>query len=232
MGAVQRYIDIEREDRLKPGRLTRFTASDGLPALTDAQTLKLRLLSLMSIASERSSTANLSYTSLCTRLDLQSTIDLEHLVTEAIYSNLVTGTLNPANQTVVITSVAPLRDLAPGSIGSMIGELEAWSTRCDGVLGDLEAEIAKVRSEAKKRHAREAKTDKQVKTVMDAAEKNAGGGGGNAGGRALRGGQKQTSTEADDDAMEIDDGMAGGKGKKGGGFGGFVGKLGGGSRGR
>lgn len=181
----------------------------------------------MTIASERSSASNLSYTSLCTRLGLQSTIDLEHLVTEAIYSNLITATLNPANQTVVVTSVAPLRDIAPGSIGIMMAELEAWSARCDGVLGDLEAEIARVRTEAKKRHAREMKTDKQVKAVMDAAEKNPGGGGG--GGRNTRGGKKQSYTEVDEDEMEID----GGKGKKGsgGGMGGFLRGMGGGSRG-
>lgn len=185
----------------------------------------------MTIASERTSTtdSNLSYASLCTRLDLSSTIDLEHLVTEAIYSNLLTATLNPANQTVVVTSVAPLRDLSPGSIGSMINELEAWSARCDGVLGDLEAEIAWVRAEAKKRAAREAKTERQVKSVMEAAEKNSGGGGGagfGAPGKALRGGQKSSFVEdEDEDAMEID----GGRGKKG--FAGLVGRMGGGSKG-
>lgn len=179
----------------------------------------------MSIASERASSSNLSYSSLCTRLDLPSAIDLEHLVTEAIYSDLITATLNPANQTVVITSVAPLRDLAPGSVSSMIAELEAWSARCDGVLVDLEAEIARVKTSAKKRQAREGKTEKQVKVVMEAAEKSAGGGGG---GRNTRGGQKQSYNENDDDAMDID----GGKGKKGGGFGGFPGKVGGGSKGR
>ena len=214
--------------RIKLERLTLSTASEGLPQLTDAQTLKLRLLSLMSIASERTSSSNLSYSSLCKRLDLQSTVDLEHLVTQAIYSNLITATLNPANQTVVITSVAPLRDIAPGSIGTMVSELEAWSARCDGVLLDLEAEIAKVRSEAKRRQAREAKTDKQVKAVMDAAEKAAGGGGGGRGPF-----KKQTYADADEDAMDIDGGQGGGKGKKGagGGFGGLMGRMGGGSKG-
>ena len=186
----------------------------------------------MSIASERTASPNLSYTSLCDRLDLPSTVDLEHLVTEAIYSNLITATLNPANQTVVITSVAPLRDLAPGSVNTMISELEAWSVRCDSVLGDLEAEIMRVKTEAKKRQARDAKTEKQVKAVMDAAEKGAGGGG--TGGRTLRGGQKPSYSEADEDAMEIDGGQAAGKGKKGagGGFGGLMGRMGGGGRGR
>ena len=104
----------------------------------------------------------------------------------------------------------------------MISELEAWSGRCDDVLKDLEAEIAKVRSEAARAKAMETKSEKQVKAVMDAAEKGPAIGG--SGGRALRGGKKPDYDD-DEDAMDID----GGKGTKG--FGGLMGRLGGSSRG-
>lgn len=211
--------------------------TEGLPELSDTQALKLRLLSLLSFASEKATSSNLSYSSLCTRLDLSSPIDLEHLVTQAIYSNLLTGTLNPASQTVVITSVSPLRDLAPGSITTMMAELQAWSTRCDGVLDDLEAEIARVKGEAQKRHAREQKAEKQVKAVMDAGEKKGGGGvlDASRSGHNTRGAVRKEQDDDDEDLMELDNGagVIGGGRKKtggGGGIGGLMGRFGGGGR--
>jgi COP9 signalosome complex subunit 7 len=163
---------------------------------------------------------------------LGSPIDLEHLVTQAIYSNLLTGILNPAAQTVVITSVSPLRDLAPGSIATMMSELEAWSSRCEGVLGDLEKEIARVKADAAKRSAAERKAERQVKAVTEAAEKSGGGGGAAKGGHNTRGGKKLGSNDDDDDdgdGMDVDGGLGRAKrgGHGGGGLGGLLGRFGG-----
>jgi COP9 signalosome complex subunit 7 len=111
---------------------------------------------------------------------------LEHLITQAIYENIITATLNPASQTVIITSVAPLRDLAPGSVQTMIHALSAWSQCCDTALTDLESEIHQVKMDAEKRTKREMRTERQIKEV-------------------LRTGQMMRSKEEDDeDAMEVD----------------------------
>ncbi|KAM0720624.1 hypothetical protein Q7P37_004761 [Cladosporium fusiforme] len=196
-------------------------SSTPLPALSDAQARKLRLLSLLTIASEKAQPAsastlhNLSYPSLCARLDLDSPLDLEQLVTSAIYDNLLTATLNPSAQTVVITSVAPLRDLAPGSVEQLLGELSAWSGRCDSVLADLQAEVSAIEAAAVKRAAREQVKEKQVKAAVDATDK---------GGANTRSGRQASKVDvADDlddgDAMEVDadvstNGGSGAAGKK------------------
>ncbi|KAK3670151.1 hypothetical protein LTR78_009998 [Recurvomyces mirabilis] len=216
-----------------------------LPPLFPAQKTKLRLLSLLSIAAQKH--PNLTYPSLCARLSLDSAIDLEHLVTQAIYNDLLSATLNPASQTVVITSVAPLRDLAPGSVGDMIAELGAWSGRCEAVLGELEAEVAKVKAEARRRNMGEARTERQVSGVNEeggAGKGASGGGGGNVlgdgrGGRMLRGsgggggrklGEGDEEEEDEGDAMDLDggNGVVGGRKRSGG----LMGKLGGGRTGR
>ena len=173
-------------------------------------------------------TTNLQYTTLCTRLGLSSTIDLEHLITQAIYSNLLTATLNPSSQTVLITSVSPLRDLAPGSVGVMISELDAWSLRCTGALADLDAEVAKVKENAAKRKIREERMERQVKAVMDADGKAGGGGNASGGGRHTRGKARKEEDDVDDE-MDVD-GMDTAGGKKSGGLGGFMGRLGRSSR--
>jgi COP9 signalosome complex subunit 7 len=204
-------------------------ASSTLPTLSDAQTRKLRLLSLLTIAAEKpsaSTVTNLSYSSLCARLDLEHTRDLEQLVTTAIYENLLTATLNPAAQTVVITSVAPLRDLAPGSVGQLLGELSAWSGRCDSVLADLQAEISRIEAEAMKRAAREQRKEKQIKAANETGEKSSGAAGGTRSGKQLGSSFKAEAQESadDDDAMELDS-SSGQNGRKKGAAGGgrFVG---------
>jgi COP9 signalosome complex subunit 7 len=213
------------------------TNSSSLPTLSDAQQRKLRLLSLLTIAAEKpTSTAqhssNLSYSSLSARLDLEHARDLEQLVTTAIYENLLTATLNPSLQTVVVTSVAPLRDLAPGSVGQLLGELSAWSGRCDGVLADLQAEISRIEAEAVKRAVREQRKEKQIKAANETGEKSSGGAaGGTRSGKQLGGKAEAQEEEADDDdAMELDSNSAP-NGKKKGGAGG-TGRFAGGKQSR
>ncbi|KAG8629777.1 hypothetical protein KVT40_001396 [Elsinoe batatas] len=111
--------------------------SSSLPPLSPQQTHKLRLLTLLSLAATTPSASSLTYPSLVSSLGLSSPADLEALVTDAIYADLLTATLDPANQLVIVSAVAPLRDLAPGSVGSMIQELEAWSRRCEDVLREI-----------------------------------------------------------------------------------------------
>ncbi|KAI7490146.1 hypothetical protein KC351_g796 [Hortaea werneckii] len=224
------------------GTWEEYSAAQGLPQLSDAQATKLKLLSLLTIASQRpaasSTESNLSYTTLCSRLDLQHPIDLEHLVTQAIYNDLITATLNPADQTVVITSVAPLRDIAPGSVASMMNELAAWSGRCDAALGDLEREMEKVRAEARKRNIREQRAERQIKAAMEGGEKsgsaNAHAAAGRNGHNTRGAGKRVEESEDNGDAMELDGGNAlgGGGGRKrssgSGAFGSLMGKVTGG----
>lgn len=116
----------------------------------------------------------------------------------------------------------------------MIDELKAWSGRCDSVLADLEAEIEKIRAEARKRALKEQKTEKQIQAVME--ERGIAGGalgGGRSGAYNSRVGNRRAEDDEDEDPMDVDAGQLAGSvgGKKrsggggGGGFGGLVGKL-------
>ncbi|WPH05052.1 Hypothetical protein R9X50_00795100 [Acrodontium crateriforme] len=213
------------------GTWKEYKSLQGLPELSKAQAQKLRILSLLTIASQPATkTSNLTYASLRKQLDLATDFELEQLVTSAIYANLLHATLNPTSQIVVITSVAPLRDLAPGSLSAMISELSAWSGRCDSVLSSLEAEIEKVKSDAKKRATREARADKQIKAVTDAGEKSAGMG--QTGGKITQNprntrGRDELDDDDDEDVMDLDGsslGGGGGKKRSGGAFGRLAGR--------
>lgn len=131
-----------------------FSATPNLPQLTDEQTLKLRLLSLLSLAA---SVKPLTYDTLMDSLSISAAADLESLVTTAIYASLITARLSPATSppSVNVTAVAPLRDVKPQSLPSMISFLADWETRCADVITDIEAEIAKVRTASAKRRTKE-----------------------------------------------------------------------------
>lgn len=91
-------------------------------------------------------------------LSISTPSELESLVTTAIYSSLITARLSPASNppTVNVTSVAPLRDVKPQSLSTMITLLTEWETRCGDVVSDLEAEIERIKTDAAKRQTREA----------------------------------------------------------------------------
>lgn len=215
-------------------------SSTTLPTLSPAQQHKLRLLTLLTVASSATSSSNLTYAALSAHLGLPPTPsattttsssaasprnrELETLVTDAIYASLLTATLNSASQLLSVSSIAPLRDLAPGSVTAMLADLEAWSTRCEAVLADLDAEGAKVRAKAAERKQWDSIRAAQV----TAAEKGGPENKGNAGtrgpaGHTLRPGgsnlrEEMGGEEGDEDLMDLDDapgGAVGGK-KKGG----------------
>jgi COP9 signalosome complex subunit 7 len=149
--------------------------------LTPPQQHKLTLLTLLSLASEPHP---LTYDYLTSSLSLTSPSALEALITEAIYNGLITARLSPTSSppTVHITSVAPLRDLRPNSLPEVLKVLQVWGSRCSGVVGEIEAQIAGIRSNAAKRKAREMKrqevVDHAVLSNDGAGDSNAGGGGG------------------------------------------------------
>jgi COP9 signalosome complex subunit 7 len=127
-----------------------------------------------------------------TALELPTTRALEELITTAIYSGLMTATLDPAHSRVSVTSISPLRDLAPGSLPALKNTLESWSQRCDSALTDLEAQVAKVKKEALDREKLRRKKERAFEAALQASdEKNTG----------KRGLQNLNA----DDAMEIDD---------------------------
>jgi COP9 signalosome complex subunit 7 len=142
--------------------------ASSLPKLSDRQQEKLRLLSLLPLARKQS---NLKYNDLQKDLTLSSDKELEKLVTKAIYSNLITGTLDPAHQLVNITSVAPLRDLAPGSIPALNQTLAQWSLQCTNMLAELDAQVRNVKLQAKRSGLQKERVQALVEEKMAAAEK-------------------------------------------------------------
>ncbi|GKT41717.1 COP9 signalosome complex subunit 7a [Colletotrichum spaethianum] len=203
-----------------------LSSGQQLPQLNDAQTLKLRQLSLLTLARDRS---NLSYAALQSALGLPSARALEDLVISAIYAGLLDATLDPHRQVVQVNSLAALRDLAPGAVPSMIRALHAWSSRCESTLEGLESQIAGIREAAARRQRDKAEQEARLAKLVDEVRKDpeagAGrklavghGGGGERGSgflghtsRAQRYNKRGSTSmmdnteEIDDEAMDVDE---------------------------
>ncbi|TVY39796.1 COP9 signalosome complex subunit 7a [Lachnellula subtilissima] len=204
------------------GTYKTYISTPNLPPLNTAQTLKLRQLSFLTLARRPE---ELSYTNLIAELGLDGPRELEDVVISAIYAGLIQATLDPYNSLISISSVAPLRDLTPSSTPSMLLTLSAWSSRCSTSLSDLEAQIAQIKTEAKRRQKEEAEWNKEVEKLVES-----GGGGGGGGGKGAKSdetgggggffgglGKKLGGSRRDDEDVDMEgdgDGEKGGKNLK------------------
>lgn len=150
------------------GTYADYTSTAGLPALQEQQVVKLRQLSLLTLAKDP---RNLTYAALQSSLALPDTRAVENLIVSAVYADLITAQLDPHNQTVHVSSISPLRDLAPNSIPTMLATLQDWSSRCTSTLAHLEAQIAAIEATSHKRHTEKkawaAKTDVLVEEAKN-----------------------------------------------------------------
>lgn len=160
----------------------------------------------------------MTYAHLITALSLPSTRELESLLTTAIYANLITATLDPAHGVAIISSVSPLRDLAPGSAPELVQQLQLWGARCESALAELDAKIAEVKAEAKVREERNrraaAALDKEKEDVEKEGEDEEGGRRGKK--RGFRGKMEGFlhngagwGSGGDGDTMDVDSGSGG-----------------------
>ncbi|KAF2189184.1 hypothetical protein K469DRAFT_723943 [Zopfia rhizophila CBS 207.26] len=144
-----------------------YKANPNLPQISAAQHQKLLLLSLLPLSRSHST---LTYDHLMQALELPSKRALEELITTAIYSSLLNATLDPANALVSVTSISPLRDLAPGSLPTLQSTLRTWSQRCDSALANLEAQISEVKRAAVVRERERRKKERGLELTMASME--------------------------------------------------------------
>lgn len=152
------------------GTYETYKSTAGLPELNDAQRLKLRQLSLLTLANQNNGHGTepaLSYSSLQRALDLPTRQSLEELVISSIYADLIKGQLKPKASLVQINSVAPLRDVAPTAIGGLLSSLQAWADRCDTTLSSLSAQMDQLRADADRRAAQEAAWQETTEKLLE-----------------------------------------------------------------
>ncbi|KAI8813469.1 hypothetical protein BJ742DRAFT_788417 [Cladochytrium replicatum] len=157
----------------------RERAAGNVPGLSPVQQKKLRYLSLVTLGGEN---RILDYSMLLEYLELANVRELEDLIIEAMYEDVVRGKLDQKRGCVEM-EYAMGRDLRPDDIQQLANRLESWSNSTDGVLSSISAIVNMVQSRAADQKTQREEYEKAVETVKkDAKSGRSGGGGGGGGG--------------------------------------------------
>lgn len=116
--------------------------------LTPAQQKKLQHLTIVTLATRSKC---IPYSVLLEELDIKNVRDLEDLIIEAIYADIIHGKLDQKNSQLEIDYAGLGRDVRPGDTSSVIETLAEWGETCSTILGCIEQQV--VRANAEKQQA-------------------------------------------------------------------------------
>jgi len=117
---------------------------DALPALNPAQMTKLKHLTLVSLAME---SRILPYSQLLQELQMPTIRELEDLIIDAIYLDVIRGKLDQKEQQLEVEYTMG-RDLEPGKIEDLLVSLRNWASTTSAVLVTLDQRLAALANEA------------------------------------------------------------------------------------
>ncbi|KAI0358914.1 hypothetical protein OH77DRAFT_1502109 [Trametes cingulata] len=113
---------------------------DALPPLNDAQTIKLKQLTLVSLAQD---SRILPYKDLLRVLDMPTVRELEDLIIDAIYLDIVRGKLDQKEGQFEVEYTMG-RDLEPGKLEQLLLSLQNWASTTAAVLATLDDKLAQL----------------------------------------------------------------------------------------
>jgi COP9 signalosome complex subunit 7 len=122
------------------GTFSEYKANQAkLPPLSSAQCTKLRHLTVVTLAIRNK---RLPYTVLLKELGVSNLRELEDLVIEVIYADIIRGKLDQKHQHLEV-DYAIGRDIRPGNIAEITAVLEEWCSGCETILKNLETQVKK-----------------------------------------------------------------------------------------
>jgi len=110
---------------------------NSLPQLNPAQITKLKYLTIVSLAEERHI---LPYSLLLEELQIESIRELEDLIIDAIYLDILRGKLDQKEQQLEIEYTMG-RDLEPGKLEKLLEALKNWANTTANVLSELDQKL-------------------------------------------------------------------------------------------
>ncbi|XP_050532677.1 COP9 signalosome complex subunit 7b [Daktulosphaira vitifoliae] len=108
-----------------------------LPELNSSQIKKLQYLTIVTLANKMK---RIPYDVLLKELNVNNVRDLEDLIIEAIYSDIVAGELDQQSGYLEVDWTVG-RDVGPNDINTMIDTLQQWCDSCESVLSTVQARI-------------------------------------------------------------------------------------------
>ncbi|KAG0266006.1 COP9 signalosome complex subunit 7a [Mortierella polycephala] len=119
---------------------------DSLPEITEVQRTKLQQLSIVTLSEQKRA---IPYKDLLEYLDIANVRQLEDLIMDAIYQNVINANLDQRLKLVEVHS-AMGRDLRPGQAQVMLKVLEDWTKTSEALLQALNAKMTQVQENYEK----------------------------------------------------------------------------------
>ncbi|XP_067402016.1 COP9 signalosome complex subunit 7a [Emydura macquarii macquarii] len=116
-----------------------LSEAGNLPPLSEAQKNKLRHLSVVTLAAKIKC---IPYTMLLEQLQLKNVRQLEDLVIEAVYADVLRGSLDQRNQRLEVDySIG--RDIRREELSTITCTLQEWCLGCEVVLSGIEEQVSR-----------------------------------------------------------------------------------------
>ncbi|CAG8539389.1 5278_t:CDS:2, partial [Funneliformis caledonium] len=139
-----------------------------LPPLDAIQLNKLKHLSIVSLSEE---SRTIPYDILLQYLDIPNVRELEDLIIEAVYQDVIKGKLDQKRKQLEIEYTMG-RDLRPGQIDQMLEVLSVWSQTSEEILKVIDAKITQVRDTAVENKKQREDYEKEVERLRKEVKSN------------------------------------------------------------
>lgn len=147
------------------GTYSDYTANtDNFPELSDSLLKKLRLLTIATLASK---SKYVPYKVLQEKLELQTLREIEDLIIQAVYSEVLKGKLNQREQRLEVEFVIG-RDIQEENIDCIINTLKSWCETCEQAMLSLETQSIRANSFKESKTSRQKAVDQEVENVKKA----------------------------------------------------------------
>ncbi|XP_023020337.1 COP9 signalosome subunit 7 [Leptinotarsa decemlineata] len=129
--------------------------------LTPAQKKKLQHLTIVTLATKSKC---IPYSTLLQELDIKNVRDLEDLIIEAIYADIIHGKLDQKNSQLEV-DYAIGRDIRADDINVILNCLQDWCSSCEGVLSCVESQIHRANAEKTRAMQRKADIENEIVNI-------------------------------------------------------------------
>ncbi|XP_043258689.1 COP9 signalosome complex subunit 7 isoform X1 [Colletes gigas] len=148
---------------------------DKVLELTPTQKKKLQHLTIVTLATK---SRCIPYSILLEELDIKNVRDLEDLIIEAIYADIIHGKLDQKNSQLEVDYAGLGRDVRPNDTGVVAETLAAWGQACDTVLACIEDQVTKANVEKQKATYHKERIQRDIADIKKLLAVQAGCGGG------------------------------------------------------
>ncbi|XP_043269521.1 COP9 signalosome complex subunit 7b isoform X2 [Venturia canescens] len=142
--------------------------------LTPTQKKKLQHLTIVTLAEK---TKCIPYSTLLEELDVKNVRDLEDLIIEAVYADIIQGKLDQKNSQLEVDYTGLGRDVTSADAKAVAETLATWGQTCETVLACIEQQVLRANTEKQKATNHKEKIQQDIANMKKSFLAQAGGGG-------------------------------------------------------